>query len=84
MQHASLCRYVGETFVCELSLSLSLFLVTVAFHFRCLKLCLEVLLVVKILTATLVVCLIARFVVDAGIASVMNFLPYSSNHLLTH
>ena len=24
MQHASLCRYVGETFVCELSLSLSL------------------------------------------------------------
>ena len=23
MQHASLCRYVGETFVCELSLSLS-------------------------------------------------------------
>ena len=23
MQHASLCRYVGETFVCELSLFLS-------------------------------------------------------------
>ena len=70
--------------MCELSLSVCLFLVTVAFHFRCLKLCLEVLLVVKILTATLIVCLIARFVVDAGIASVMNFLPYSSNHLLTH
>jgi len=68
----------------SLSLSLSLFVVTVAFHFRCLKVCLEVLLVVKILTATLVVCLIARFIVDAGIVSVMNFLPYSSNHLLTH
>ena len=49
------------------ALSLSLFLVTVAFHFRCLKLCLEVLLVVKILTAALVVCLLTRFVVNADI-----------------
>ena len=53
----------------SLSLSLSLFVVTVAFHFRCLKVCLEVLLVVKILTAALVVCLLTRFVVNAGIQS---------------
>ena len=53
-----------------ISLSLSLFVVTVAFHFRCLKLCLEVLLVVvKILTAALVVCLLICFVVNAGIQS---------------
>ena len=50
-----------------ISLSLSLFVLTVAFHFRCLKLCLEVLLVVKILTAALVVCLLTRFVVNADI-----------------
>jgi len=56
MQHASLCRYIEETFVSELS-----FLVTFPFHI--LKLCLEVLLVaylVKILTVSSVVHLFAH------------------------
>ena len=70
------------------SLSLSS-LVTVAFHFRCLKVCLEVLLVVKILTAALVVCLLTRFVVNAGIQSCTFFLTqaitYShTNHALKY